>query len=75
MDKKKRKGRIRRRETRKDANFQPMPDMLENHQLPIIVLGVLMISRSPKQLVIPSTLAGFVRVAILLRIALVYPSL
>jgi hypothetical protein len=63
-----RKGRLRRRKISKGPNFQPLPNMLENNQLLLIVLGVLMIPRSPKQPVSPSTLAGFVRVAIFLRI-------
>jgi hypothetical protein len=70
-----RKKKLRRRKISKGPNFQPLPDMLENNQLLIIVLGVLMMPRSPKQTVSPSTLAGFVRVAIFLRISLVYPRL
>jgi hypothetical protein len=70
-----RKGRIRRRKIHKGPNSQPLPDMLENNQLLIIVLGVFMMPRSPKNPVSPNTLAGFVRVAIFLRISLVYPLL
>jgi hypothetical protein len=62
----------RRRKINKDLKFQPLPDMLERNQLLLIVLGVLMMSRSPKQPVNPGTLAGFVRVVIFLRIYLVY---
>jgi hypothetical protein len=54
-----RNERIRRRKINKDPYFQPLPDMLEKNQLLLIVLGVLMMSRSPKQPVIPSTLEGF----------------
>jgi hypothetical protein len=64
---------IRRRKINKGQSFQPLSNMLENNQLLLIVLGVLMMSRSPKQPISPSTLAGFVRVTIFLRIALVYP--
>jgi hypothetical protein len=67
--------RMRRRKISKDPNFQPLSKILENNQLLLIMLGVLMMSRSPKQPVSPSTLAGFVRVAIFLRISLVYPRL
>jgi hypothetical protein len=70
-----RKRRLRRRKISKGPNFQPLPNMLEIHQLLIIVFGVLMIHRSPKQPISPSTLASFVRVAIFLRISLVYPRL
>jgi hypothetical protein len=58
------KGRLRRRKIRKGINLQELPDMSENNQLLIIMLGVLMIPSSPKQPVSPSTLASFVRVAI-----------
>jgi hypothetical protein len=75
MDKKKKKRKIKKKKNKKGPNFQPLPDMLENNQLLIIVLGVLMMPRSPKQPISPSTLAGFVRVAIFLRISLVYPRL
>jgi uncharacterized membrane protein YdjX (TVP38/TMEM64 family) len=70
-----RKGRIRRRKINKGPNFQPLPDMLENNQILIIMLGVLMIPISPNQPLSPSTLEGFVRVVIFLRISLVYPGL
>jgi hypothetical protein len=70
-----RNERIRRIKISKDPNFKPLSNMLENNQLLLIVLGVLIMSRSPKQPVSPSTLAGFVRVAIFLRISLVYPKL
>jgi hypothetical protein len=70
-----RKGILIRRKIIKGPNFQPLPNMLEKNELLLIVLGVLMVPRSPKKLVIPSTLAGFVRVAILSRIALVYRGL
>jgi hypothetical protein len=70
-----RKGRLRRRKISKVPNFQPLPDMLENNRSLIIMLGVLMMPRSPKQPVNPSTLADFVKVAIFLRIYLVYPNL
>jgi hypothetical protein len=66
---------LRRRKTSKGPNFQPLPYMLENNYLLLIVLGVLMIQRSPKQPVSPSNLEGFVRVSIFLRISLVYPRL
>jgi hypothetical protein len=59
-----RKGRLRRRKINNGPNFQPLSDMLENNQLLIIMLGVLMMPRSPKELVSPSTLVGFVRVSI-----------
>jgi hypothetical protein len=65
----------RRRKISKGPNFQPLPDMFENNHLSIIILGVLMIPRSPKQPISQNTLVGFVRVAIFLRIALVYPRL
>jgi hypothetical protein len=70
-----RNRRRRRRKINKDPNFQPLLDMLERNRLLLIMLGVLMMSRSPKQPVRPSTLAGFARVSIFLRIALVYPRL
>jgi hypothetical protein len=75
VNKKKKKRKNKKKKISKDQNFQPLSNMLENNQLLLIVLGVLMMSRSPKQPVSPSTLAGFVRVAIFLRIALVYPRL
>jgi hypothetical protein len=70
VNKKKKKRKIK-----KGQNLQPLLNMLENNQLLLIVMGVLMMSRSPKQLVSPSTLADFVRVANFLRISLVYPRL
>jgi hypothetical protein len=75
VNKKKKERKNKKKKISKDPNFQPLSNMLENNQLLLIVLGVLMMSRSPKQLVSPSTLAGFVRVSIFLRIALVYPRL
>jgi hypothetical protein len=75
VDKKKKKRKNKKKKNKKDQNLQPLSNMLENNQLLLIVLGVLMMSRSPKQPVSPSTLAGFVRVAIFLRISLVYPRL
>jgi hypothetical protein len=65
----------KKKKKRKNKKKKNKPDMLENNQLLLIVLGVLMMSRTPKQPVSPSTLGGFVRVAIFLRIALVYPRL
>jgi hypothetical protein len=70
-----RKGRIRRRKINKGPIFQPLPNMLENNQLLIIILGVLLMPRSPKQPVSPSTLTGFLKVSIFLRIYLLYPRL
>jgi hypothetical protein len=70
-----RKGRIIRRKLNKDPNLQPLPDMLEYKQLLIIMLRVLMIPRSLKQPISPSTIAGFLRIAIFLRISMVYPRL
>jgi hypothetical protein len=75
VNKKKKKRKIKKKKDKKGQNLQPLSNMLENNQLLLIVLGVLMMSRSPKQPVSPSTLAGFVRVAIFLRISLVYPRL
>jgi len=75
VDNKKKKRKIRRIKISKGLNLQPLLDMLENHQSLIIMLRVLMMLRSPKQPVSPSSLASFIRVAIFLRIALVYPRL
>jgi hypothetical protein len=75
VNKKKKKRKNKKKKINKDPNLQPLSNMLENNQLLLLVLGVLMMSRSPKQPVSPSTLAGFVRVAIFLRISLVYPRL
>jgi hypothetical protein len=75
VNKKKKKRKNKKKKIRQDPNLQPLSNMLENNQLLLLELGVLMMSRSPNQLVSPSTLAGFVRVAIFLRIALVYPRL
>jgi hypothetical protein len=75
MNEKKKKQNIKKKKINKGINFQPLPEMLENNQLLLIVRGVLMILRSPKQPVSPSTLTGFVRVTIFLRISLVYPRL
>jgi hypothetical protein len=75
VNKKRNKGILRIRKIKKGPNFQPLPNMLENNKLLLIMLGVLMMPRSPKQPIRPSTLARFVRVSIFLRISLVYPRL
>ena len=75
MNKKKKKRKIKKKKDKKGQNLQPLSNMLENNQLLLIVLGVLMMSRSPKQLVSPITLVGFVKVSIFLRNSLVYPRL
>jgi hypothetical protein len=75
VNKKKKKRKNKKKKDKQGPNLQPLSNMLENNQLLLLVLGVLMMSRSPKQTVSPSTLAGFVRVSIFLRIALVYPRL
>jgi hypothetical protein len=72
VDKKKKKMKIRRRRISKGQNFQPLPDMFNNNQLLLIMMGVLMMPRSPKQPISPCTLVDFVRVSIFLRISLVY---
>jgi hypothetical protein len=73
--KKKKKRKNKKKKDNKGQNLQPLSNMLENNQLLLGVLGMLMMSRSPKQPIIPSTLTGFVRVAIFLRISLAYPRL
>jgi hypothetical protein len=75
VNKKKKKRKIKKKKNKQGSKPPTTVNMLENNQLLLIMLGVLMMSRSPKQLVSPSTLEGFVRVAIFLRISLVYPRL
>jgi hypothetical protein len=73
VTKKKKKRKIKKKKDKRGSKSPNTVKHVGKNQLLLIVLGVLMISRSPKQLISPSTLAIFVRVAIFLRIALVYP--
>jgi hypothetical protein len=50
VNKKKKKRKIKKKKDKQGSNLQPLSNMLENNQLLLIVLGVLMMSRSPKQL-------------------------
>jgi hypothetical protein len=75
VDKKKKKRKIKKKKNKQGSKLPTTARHVGKNQLLIIVLGVLMMPRSPKQPVSPSTLAGFVRVAIFLRISLVYPRL
>jgi hypothetical protein len=78
--KRKNKKKKKRKNKKKKIKQGSKPPTTVKHvgKKPVTVTragSVLMRSRSPKQLVSPSTLAGFVRVAIFLRISLVYPRL
>jgi hypothetical protein len=75
VDKKKKKRKNKKKKNKKGSKLPTTAKHVGKQPVTIIVLGVLMMPRSPKQPVSPSTLAGFVRVAILLRISLVYPRL
>jgi hypothetical protein len=75
VNKKKKKRKNKKKKNKQGSKLPTTARHVGKNQLLLIVLGVLMMSRSPKQPVSPSTLAGFVRVAIFLRISLVYPRL
>jgi hypothetical protein len=75
VNRKKKKRKNKMKKSKKGSKLPTTVRHVGKNQLLLIVLGVLMMSRSPKQLVSPSTLVGFVRVSIFLRISLVYPRL
>jgi hypothetical protein len=75
MNKKKKKRKIKKKKDKQGSKLPPVVKHVGKQPVTVNVLGVLMMSRSPKKPISPSTLAGFVRVAIFLRIVLVYPRL
>jgi hypothetical protein len=75
VDKKKMKRKNNKKKNKQGSKLPITARHVGNNQLLLIMLGMLMMSRSPKQPVSPSTLAGFVRVAIFLRVSMDYPRL
>jgi hypothetical protein len=75
VDNKKKKRKIKKKKNKQGSKLPNTTRHFGQKPVTIIIPGVLMMPRSPKKPISPSTLAGFVRVSILLRIYLVYPRL